>query len=57
MDEIIWVERVRDGNDRHIVRIYLLEEGVRIANEVIQKRRAYLGGIVRRFFRSTDGRS
>lgn len=36
------VKRVRDNQDRRVVRIHLLEEGARIIEEVIEKRQTYL---------------
>ena len=36
------VQRVKDPNDRRVVRIHLLEEGKRLIDEVIKKRQAYL---------------
>src|SRR5690348_15941214 len=36
------VERVKDTNDRRVVRIHLLDEGKRIIDEVIKKRQRYL---------------
>jgi MarR family transcriptional regulator, organic hydroperoxide resistance regulator len=36
------VERVKNPNDRRVVRIHLLEEGKRIIDEVIKKRQVYL---------------
>jgi MarR family transcriptional regulator, organic hydroperoxide resistance regulator len=46
------VIRVKDPNDRRVVRIHLLEEGERIIDEVIGKRQAYLQGVLKNF--STD---
>ncbi|UII55093.1 MarR family transcriptional regulator [Cytobacillus spongiae] len=46
------VERVKDPNDRRVVRIHLLEEGTRIIEEVIEKRQAYLQEVLKNF--STD---
>jgi DNA-binding MarR family transcriptional regulator len=43
------VQRVRDENDRRVVRIHLLSEGVRIIEEVIQKRQHYLRDIMVEF--------
>ena len=40
------VKRVRDENDRRVVRIHLLEEGGRIIEEVINKRRKYLNSVL-----------
>jgi MarR family transcriptional regulator, organic hydroperoxide resistance regulator len=43
------VMRVKDPNDRRVVRIHLLEEGERIIDEVIKKRQAYLQGVLKNF--------
>ncbi|MFS0751259.1 MarR family winged helix-turn-helix transcriptional regulator [Oceanobacillus sp. 1P07AA] len=43
------VERVRDTNDRRVVRIHLLEKGKHIIEEVIDKRQAYLGEVLTKF--------
>ncbi len=43
------VKRVKDPNDRRVVRIHLLEEGERIIDEVIKKRQAYLQEVLRNF--------
>ncbi|WP_243297421.1 MarR family winged helix-turn-helix transcriptional regulator [Bacillus litorisediminis] len=43
------VVRVKDPNDRRVVRIHLLEEGERIIDEVIKKRQEYLEGIMYNF--------
>ncbi len=43
------VERVRDTNDRRVVRIHVLEKGHRIIEEVIQKRQQYLGEVLENF--------
>ena len=40
------VQRVKDPNDRRVVRIHLLEEGERIIAEVVKKRQEYLHGIL-----------
>ena len=40
------VKRVKDEQDRRVVRIHLLQEGERIINEVIKKRQEYLGGLL-----------
>ncbi|MEW9108007.1 MarR family winged helix-turn-helix transcriptional regulator [Cytobacillus gottheilii] len=42
MEKSELVKRVKDPNDRRVVRIHLLEEGERIIEEVIRKRQAYL---------------
>ncbi|MCM3360653.1 MarR family winged helix-turn-helix transcriptional regulator [Niallia sp. HCP3S3_B10] len=36
------VQRVKDPNDRRVVRIHMLEEGKRLIDEVIKKRQGYL---------------
>lgn len=43
------VKRVRDEKDRRVVRIHLLQEGERVIQEVIDKRRDYLQDVVRDF--------
>lgn len=43
------VQRVRDENDRRVVRIHLLSEGERIIEEVILKRQNYLRDIMEDF--------
>lgn len=43
------VMRVRNEKDRRVVYIHLLEEGKRIIEEVIKKRREYLGGVLEQF--------
>jgi MarR family transcriptional regulator, organic hydroperoxide resistance regulator len=43
------VKRVRDPNDRRVVRIHLLEEGGRIIEEVIKKRQEYLQEVLKNF--------
>lgn len=43
------VQRVRDENDRRVVRIHLLPEGMRIIQEVIIKRQEYLRDITEEF--------
>ncbi|ASK63036.1 MarR family transcriptional regulator [Virgibacillus phasianinus] len=43
------VERVRDLNDRRVVRIHVLERGNRIIHEVIRKRQDYLGKVLTNF--------
>jgi DNA-binding MarR family transcriptional regulator len=42
MEKNTLVERVKNPNDRRVVRIHLLEEGKRIIDEVIKKRQVYL---------------
>jgi len=49
MEKNLLVERVKDVNDRRVVRIHLLEEGKRIIDEVIQKRQVYLENVVKDF--------
>ncbi|WJY28044.1 MULTISPECIES: MarR family winged helix-turn-helix transcriptional regulator [Sporosarcina] len=43
------VKRVRDDKDRRVVRIHLLEEGGRVIQEVIDKRRQYLEDVMKDF--------
>lgn len=43
------VQRIRDEQDRRVVRIHLLEEGERIIEEVIDKRQQYLKDILSQF--------
>ena len=43
------VKRVRDEQDRRVVRIHLLKEGERIIEEVIDKRRNYLSSVLSEF--------
>lgn len=43
------VQRIRDNQDRRVVRIHLLTEGERIIEEVIEQRQTYLADIVKDF--------
>lgn len=43
------VERVKDENDRRVVRIHLLEKGTTIIREVINQREAYLKDVLGNF--------
>ena len=43
------VVRLKDPNDRRVVRIHLLEEGERIIDEVIKKRQVYLKEVLKNF--------
>lgn len=43
------VMRVKDVQDRRVVRIHLLEEGERIIQEVIKKRQKYLDEVLKNF--------
>lgn len=43
------VERIRDANDRRVVRIRVLEKGRSIIEEVIKKRQEYLGEVLQNF--------
>ena len=43
------VQRVRDEQDRRVVRIHLLPEGERIIQEVIEKRQNYLRELLQEF--------
>ncbi|MGN7476852.1 MarR family winged helix-turn-helix transcriptional regulator [Solibacillus silvestris] len=49
MEKSELVQRVRDENDRRVVRIHLLPEGERIIQEVIIKRQEYLREITEEF--------
>ncbi|MBU9721968.1 MULTISPECIES: MarR family winged helix-turn-helix transcriptional regulator [Bacillaceae] len=43
------VERVKDTNDRRVVRIHLLDRGATIIQEVIHQRQVYLQGVLENF--------
>lgn len=43
------VKRVKDPNDRRVVRIHLLEEGERVIEEVILKRQVYLKELLKNY--------
>ncbi|TDL82101.1 MarR family winged helix-turn-helix transcriptional regulator [Peribacillus frigoritolerans] len=43
------VVRIKDANDRRVVRVHLLEEGQRIIEEVIQKRQQYLKNVIKNY--------
>ncbi|WP_124071709.1 MarR family winged helix-turn-helix transcriptional regulator [Filibacter tadaridae] len=49
MEKNSLVKRVRDKQDRRVVRIHLLSEGERIIEEVIVKRRHYLDTVLEDF--------
>ncbi|MEH7375626.1 MarR family winged helix-turn-helix transcriptional regulator [Neobacillus drentensis] len=49
MEKNLLVERVKNPNDRRVVRIHLLEEGKRIIDEVIKKRKVYLEEVLVNF--------
>ncbi|SER88922.1 MarR family winged helix-turn-helix transcriptional regulator [Psychrobacillus sp. OK032] len=49
MERSVLVQRVRDEQDRRVVRIHLLAEGERIIEEVIDKRQQYLKDILGQF--------
>ncbi|WP_313891662.1 MarR family transcriptional regulator [Psychrobacillus sp.] len=49
MEKSKLVQRVRDEQDRRVVRIHLLEEGERIIEEVIEKRQHYLDDVLNQF--------
>jgi DNA-binding MarR family transcriptional regulator len=49
MEKNLLVERVKDPNDRRVVRIHLLAEGERIIEEVINKRQLYLKEVLVNF--------
>ena len=43
------VQRVKDPNDRRVVRIHMLEEGKRLIDEVIKKRQNYLQEVLNEY--------
>lgn len=43
------VKRLKDTNDRRVVRIHLLEKGEQIIEEVIKKRQIYLQDVLKNF--------
>ncbi|HLR40138.1 MAG TPA: MarR family transcriptional regulator [Virgibacillus sp.] len=43
------VERIRDSNDRRVVRIQVLEKGKTIIHEVITERQKHLGDVLQNF--------
>ena len=49
MEKNSLVKRVRDTQDRRVVRIHLLSEGERVIEEVIDKRRHYLNTVLADF--------
>ncbi|MEK3954179.1 MULTISPECIES: MarR family winged helix-turn-helix transcriptional regulator [unclassified Psychrobacillus] len=49
MEKSELVKRIRDEQDRRVVRIHLLEEGARIIEEVIDKRQQYLEDVLQQF--------
>ncbi|OLN22614.1 MarR family transcriptional regulator [Domibacillus antri] len=49
MEKANLLERIRDTEDRRIVRIHLLPEGERIIEEVIQRRRQYVDSVLNNF--------
>ena len=49
MEKSTLVKRVKDPNDRRVVRIHLLEEGERIIDECIKKRQLYLKEVLVNF--------
>lgn len=49
MEKNLLVVRVKDTNDRRVVRIHLLDEGKRIIDEVITKRQGYLDEVLKNF--------
>ena len=49
MEKSELVKRIRDEQDRRVVRIHLLEEGARIIEEVIDKRQKYLEDVLQHF--------
>ncbi|UJL44995.1 MarR family transcriptional regulator [Virgibacillus sp. NKC19-16] len=54
MEKNSLVERVRDSNDRRVVRIHVLDKGKTIVHEVIAKRQEYLGEVLDKF---SDGQT
>ena len=40
------VQRVRDSNDRRVVRLQILPKGEKLVDEVIARRKQYLAGIL-----------
>ncbi|AIY05128.1 transcriptional regulator, MarR family [Planococcus sp. PAMC 21323] len=49
MEKNEMVVRIREEQDRRVVRIKLLKEGERVIEEVIQKRREYLNTVLENF--------
>ncbi|MGD6816779.1 MarR family winged helix-turn-helix transcriptional regulator [Metabacillus sp. 84] len=49
MEKTQLVIRIKDANDRRVVRVHLLEEGARIIEEVIKKRQEYLSDLLVHF--------
>ena len=49
MEKSQLVQRVRDEQDRRVVRIHLLSEGERVIQEVIEKRQDYLRELLAHF--------
>jgi len=49
MEKNSLVKRVRNTQDRRVVRIHLLSEGERVIEEVIDKRRHYLNSVLAEF--------
>lgn len=49
MEKNSLVKRVKDPNDRRVVRIHLLDEGERIIDECIQKRQLYLKEVLNEY--------
>ncbi|UOQ46217.1 MarR family transcriptional regulator [Halobacillus salinarum] len=47
MEKNLLVERVRDPNDRRVVRIHVLDKGEQIIHEVIDKRQHYLSEVLK----------
>lgn len=43
------VVRVKDANDRRVVRVHLLDEGKRILYELLKKRQSYLEDVLKNF--------
>jgi DNA-binding MarR family transcriptional regulator len=49
MEKNVLIARVRNKNDRRVVRIHLLKEGERIIEEVIKKRQYSLAQVFKTF--------
>ncbi|MBP3040488.1 MarR family transcriptional regulator [Bacillaceae bacterium Marseille-Q3522] len=49
MEKNALVKRVKDPNDRRVVRIHMLEDGERMIDEVIKKRQKYLQDVLKNY--------
>ncbi len=47
MEKTSLVKRVKNDQDRRVVRIHLLEEGERLVGQVLEKRKIYLQGLLK----------